>query len=85
MREPTLTRAEQVRPAGSPGIYPSIAADRGASLLVLAAVAWAVRPTSSGPVAWAVKGKALVFYDTRDRELWNQDIDGPSDSKSFYV
>lgn len=56
----------------------------GVGVLVLAAVAWAVWPASSGPVAWKVRGKALVFYDTQDRELWSRDIDAPSDSTSFF-
>ncbi|MEW5981862.1 MAG: VCBS repeat-containing protein [Acidobacteriota bacterium] len=57
----------------------------GAGVLVLALVVWWVRPSpSSGPVAYKVKGQALIFYDTQDRELWHLDIDSPVDLETFY-
>ncbi|MCX6564448.1 MAG: hypothetical protein NTU60_12745 [Candidatus Aminicenantes bacterium] len=39
---------------------------------------------SSGPVNWKLKGQTLVFMDTRDREIWDIEIDSSQDQERSY-
>jgi len=57
-----------------------------AAILILASAAYwlFLASPSSGPAYFGLKGQTLVFYDTKDRELWRKDIASVLNQESFY-
>lgn len=49
----------------------------GVAVLLAALFAWAVWPSSPGPVECRARGQTLVCFDAQGRDLWQHDVDSP--------